>query len=38
MNIPTLQLRNLIGGAWIDGAGVPEHSENPAEPSSSSRP
>jgi acyl-CoA reductase-like NAD-dependent aldehyde dehydrogenase len=32
MNTPTLQLRNLIGGAWIDGDGVPEHSENPADP------
>lgn len=32
MSTPTLHLRHLIGGIWTDGAGVPAHSEDPADP------
>ncbi len=32
MTTATIHLRHLIGGTWADGAGVPEHSENPADP------
>ncbi len=32
MTIPTIHLRHLIGGAWVDGAGVPADSHDPGDP------
>ncbi len=32
MTTSMTHLRHLIGGAWTEGAGVPQHSEDPADP------
>ncbi|NYI78441.1 aldehyde dehydrogenase family protein [Nocardioides panzhihuensis] len=32
MSTSTIYLRQLIGGTWADGAGVPQRSEDPADP------
>lgn len=33
MTSSTIRLRHLIGGTWMDGDGVPGHSEDPTDPS-----